>query len=80
MANDHIEKPNMLATKNTARWMVLFTSAGNEKQRCRMKYHSLNQKQKYFSKAMESGKSPVRSIKDLHGYPNCTVDCDEWTQ
>ena len=34
MANDHIEKPNiMLATKNTGGWMVMSSSAGNEKQR-----------------------------------------------
>ena len=50
MANDHIEKPNiMLATKNTGGWMVMSSSAGDEKQRCRMKYHSLNQQQ-YFQK------------------------------
>ena len=32
------------------------------------------------SKAMASGKSPKRSTKDLHGYPNCAIDSDEWTQ
>ena len=64
MANDHIEKPNiMLATKNTGRWMVLSSSAGNEKRRYRMKYHSLNQQQQYFQKLWQVERVQRRAQK-----------------
>ena len=32
------------------------------------------------SKAIASGKSPMKSTKDLHGYSNCVVGSNEWAR
>ena len=62
-----IQKPNiMVATKNTGRWIALFTSARNEKRKCGMKYHSLNRHMATeYSKTMVDEKTPTKSAKDL---------------